>query len=138
MTRGKTQSGQVLIIILATLFFGGSAALVGTLGTGHSLHELKSRIEHVVKDADRELALKGVLDGWEKEGKDYEKASAESQKAIVKLAHRHDATRAEFQAVYREIDARDARNIDRFLAIRESIKKQVSSEEWQAIFGSTQ
>ena len=136
MTRGTTQSGQVLIIILATLFFGGSAVLVGTLGTGHSLGELKSRIEHVVKDADRERALKGVLDGWEKEGKEYEKATAESQKAIVKLAHRHDATRAEFQAVYREIDARDARNIDRFVAIRESIKKQMTREEWQTVFGN--
>ena len=134
MTRGKTQSGQVLIIILATLFFGGSAALVGTLGTGHSLEELKSRITHVVKGADRERALKGVLDGWEKEGKDYEKATAGSQKAIVKLAHRHDATRAEFHAVYRDIDARDARFLERFMGIRESVKKQVTSEEWQAIF----
>jgi predicted nucleic acid-binding Zn-ribbon protein len=124
----------LISLLLAALLFGGSAAVVGTLGTGHSLGELKSRIEHVVKDADRERALKGVLDGWEKEGKDYEKATAESQKEIVKLAHRHDATRAEFQKVYGEIDARDARNIDTFMGIRESIRKQVTSEEWQAIF----
>jgi len=137
MTRSKMQSGQILIILLASLFFGGSAILVGTLGTGHSLEELKSRITHVVKDADRERALKGVLDGWEKAGKEYEKATAGSQKSIVGLAHRHDATRAEFQAVYREIDARDARNIDRFVAIRESIKKQMTREEWQAVFGGT-
>jgi hypothetical protein len=128
------QSGQILIIILATLFFGGSAALVGTLGTGHSLEELKSRIEHVVKDPDRERALKGVLDGWEKEGKDYEKATTGSQGAIIKLAHRHDATRKEFQAVYGEIDARDARFLEKFVGIRESIRKQVTGEEWQAIF----
>lgn len=137
MKRGKTQSGQVLIIILATLLLGGSAALVGTLGTGESVEELKSRIAHVVKDADRERALKGVLEGWEKEGKEYEKATAGSQKAIVGLAHRHDATRAEFLAVYREIDARDAMFLEKFASIRESIKKQVTSEEWQAVFGNT-
>lgn len=125
---------MLISLLLASLFFGGSAAVVGTLGTGHSLGELKSRIEHVVKDANRERVLQQVLDGWEKEGKVYEKATAESQKEIVKLAHRHDATRAEIQKVYGEIDARDARNIDRFVGIRESIKKQVTSEEWQAIF----
>lgn len=125
---------MLITLLLASLFFGGSAAVVGTLGTGHSLGELKSRIEHVVKGADRERALKGVLDGWEKEGKAYEKATAESQKAIVELTHRHDATRAEYQKVYGEIDARDARNIDTFMGIRESIRKQVTSEEWQAIF----
>jgi predicted nucleic acid-binding Zn-ribbon protein len=134
MTRRKVQSGQILIILLGSLFFGGSAIVVGTLGTGHSLEELKSRITHVVKDAERERTLKGALDGWEKAGKEYEKATAESQKDIVKLAHRRDATRAEFQAAYGEIDARDARFLERFVGIRESIKKQVTSEEWQAIF----
>jgi hypothetical protein len=52
----------------------------------------------------------------------------------MRLAIRHDATRAEFQAVYREIDSRDARFLERFVGIRESIKKQVTGEEWHAIF----
>lgn len=134
MTRRKVQSGQILIILLGSLFFGGSAILVGTLGTGHSLGELKSRIEHVVKGEDRQRALRQVLDGWDKAGKEYEKATAGSQSAIVKLAHRHDATRKEFQAVYGEIDARDARYIASFVGIRDSIRKQVTVEEWQAIF----
>jgi hypothetical protein len=52
------------------------------------------------------------------------------------MVHRHDATRADFEAFTSQIDARDARNIDRFLDFRASIKQQVSREDWQAVFGS--
>lgn len=132
----KMQTGQVLIILLGALFFGGSTAVVGTLGTGHSIDELKSRFGRAVKEPDRARAVRELLDRWEKEGKEYFKVSAESHKAVIKMVHRHDATRADFEAVTSQIDARDARNIDRFLDFRASIKQQVSREDWQAVFGS--
>jgi hypothetical protein len=135
MMRGKTQSGQVLIIILGTLLFGGSAAVVGTLGTGESIHELKSKFGHAVKDPKRARAVNDLLERWEKEGKAYDEATARSHAAIIKLAHRHDATRADFQAVNSEVDARDARAVDRFVDTRASIKQQVTSQEWQTVFG---
>ena len=134
--RGKRQTGQVLIILLGVMFFGGSAAVVGTLGTGHNIDELKSLFGRAVKDPDRARAVRELLDRWEKEGKEYFKATAESHKAIIELVHRRDATLADFRAINSEVDARDARNIDRFLDFRASIKQQVRSEEWQAAFSS--
>ena len=135
--RRKKQTGQVLIILLGVMLFGGSAVVVGTLGTGHSIDELKSRFGHAVKDPERARAVRELLGRWEKEGKEYEKATAESHKAIIQLVHRHDATLADFRAINSAVDARDARNIDRFLDFRASIKQQVRREEWQAAFGGT-
>ncbi|MGH8642054.1 MAG: hypothetical protein ACRET6_10100 [Burkholderiales bacterium] len=54
--------------------------------------------------------------------------------ALPKLMKRHDATRAEFQAANSQADARDAKIIERFVDMHASLRKQVRSEEWQAIF----
>ena len=124
----------MLIILIGALFFGGSAAVIGSLGTGHSIEELQSRMTRVVKDPGRAEAAHRALEQWKEEGKAYGKASTGSRQAMLKLAHRHDGTRAEAQAIHREIDARDAQTIERFIAVREALKEHLSGDEWAAVF----
>jgi len=131
------QRGQVLIILVGVLFFGGSAAVVGTLATGESVDEAKARIKRTVKDEDRARAAHKVLDEWHETGKEYFKAAGRNRDEILKLVKRHDATRAQFQALNGEIDTRDAKTLRDFLDFRMSLRKQMTGEEWQAVFGTT-
>jgi hypothetical protein len=131
------QRGQVLIILVGVLFFGGSAAVVGTLATGESVDEAKARIKRTVKDEDRARAAHKVLDEWHEKGKEYFKAAGRNRDEILKLVKRHDATRAQFQALNGEIDTRDAKTLRDFLDFRMSLRKQMTGEEWQAVFGTT-
>jgi len=124
----------MLIILIGALFFGGSAAVIGSFGTGHSIDELQSRLTRVVKDPGRAKAAHQVLEHWKEEGKAYGKGTAGSRQAMLKLAHRHDGTRAEAQTIHREIDARDAQAIDRYVTVREALKEHLGSDEWASVF----
>ena len=97
----------MLILLIGALFFGGSAAVIGSFGTGHSIDELQSRVTRVVKDPGRAKAAHRVLEQWKEEGKAFEKATAGSGQAILKLAHGHDATPAQVEAANRRRRARD-------------------------------
>jgi len=124
----------MLIILIGALFFGGSAAVIGSFGTGHTIHELQERLTRVVKDPGRAQTAHRVLEQWKEEGKAYEQATAASRQAVLKLAHRHDATRAEVETVHRAIDARDEQTIERFIAVRQALREQLLPEEWAAVF----
>jgi hypothetical protein len=133
MSAGQ-QRGQVLIILAATLFMGGSSVVLGTLATGESIDAIKSKIRAVVKDPAKSRAAQQAVERWRDGAGDYFKASNADHEALVALVKRHDATRAEFDAVNRRMDERDARVVMEFIATRESLKKQLTREEWSALF----
>lgn len=130
----RRQRGQVLIILAATLFMGGSAVALGTLATGEKIDEIKSKIRSVVKDADRSRAAQAAVERWRHGAQDYFKASNADHQAIVALVKRRDAARAEFDAVNNRMDERDARVVLDFITTREAIRKQLTREEWAALF----
>ena len=130
----RRQRGQVLIILAATLFMGGSAVALGTLATGESIDAIKSKIGSVVKDADRSRAAQQAVERWRGGARDYFKASGADHEAIVALVKRHDAARTEFDAVNQRMDERDARVVMEFIASRELLRKQLTREEWNALF----
>jgi len=133
MSAGQ-QRGQVLIILAATLFMGGSSVVLGTLATGESIDAIKSKIRAVVKDPAKSRAAQQAVERWRDGAGDYFKASNADHEALVALVKRHDATRAEFDAVNRRMDERDARVVMEFIATRESLRKQLTREEWNALF----
>jgi hypothetical protein len=124
----------MLIILIGALLFGGSAAVLGSFGTGHTIDELQARVKRVVKEPDRAQAAHRVLEQWKAESKIYEKATAQSHESILKLARRHDATRAEVDAANRATDATDAQAIERYVAVRQALKEHLNSDEWAAVF----
>jgi hypothetical protein len=128
------ERGQVLIILAATLFMGGSAVALGTLATDENIDTIKSKIRSVVKDSDRSRAAQQAVERWRDGAKDYFKAANADHDAIVALVKRHDAARSEFDAVNNRMDERDARVVMEFIATRESLRKQLTREEWNALF----
>lgn len=130
----REQRGQVLIILAATLFMGGSSVVLGTLATGESIDAIKSKIRSVVKDPQKSRAAEQAVERWRDGARDYFKASNADHAAIVALVKRHDAARAEFDAVNSRMDERDARVVMEFIATRESLRKQLTREEWIALF----
>jgi len=133
----RQQRGQVLIILAATLFLGGSSVALGTLATGESIDAIKSKIRNVVKDPEKSRAAQAAVERWRDGARDYFKVSNADHEAIVALVKRRDATRAEFDAVNNRMDERDARVVMEFIATRESLKKQLTREEWAALFKGT-
>ncbi|HWM43425.1 MAG TPA: hypothetical protein VNP36_13380 [Burkholderiales bacterium] len=121
-------------ILLAALLMGGGSVAIGTLATGESLDALKSQIQHTVKDPERVRAAHQVAERWHDAGKDYFKAAHADQEALIALAKRHDAARAEVEAVNRRMDQRDAQAQHEFVAIRGSLRKALTREEWTALF----
>ena len=65
---------------------------------------------------------------------DYFKASNADHETIVAPVKRHDAARSEFDTVNNRMDERDARAVMEFIATRESLRKQLTREEWAALF----
>ena len=128
------QRGQLLIILAATVFMGGSAVVLGDLATGESIDAIKSRIRAAVKDPAKSRAALQAVDRWRVGAGDYFKASNADHEALIALVKRHDAARSEFDAVNRRMDERDARVVLEFITARESLRKQVTREEWNALF----
>jgi len=125
---------MLISLIIATMLMGGSAVVVGDFATGESLDALRSKIRATVKDPERSRAAQEVLERWREPGKDYFKAAHADHEAISKLTERHDATRAEFNAVNRRTDERDAKVLKEFIATREALSKQLTREEWATVF----
>jgi len=121
-------------LLVAYLLLGGSSVVVGTLATGESVDAMKSAIHRTVKDSARERAATKIVDSWQDAGKKYLEAGNADHKAILSLVQRHDASRAEFDAVNRRIDQRDAQTLKQFTATREALRQQITREEWPAIF----
>ena len=133
----RQQRGQVLIILAATLFMGGSSVVLGTLATGESVDAIKSRIRSAVKDPEKSRAAQQAVERWRDGARDYFKASNADHEAIVALVKRRDAARSEFDAVNQRMDERDARVVMEFIATRESLRKQLTREEWAALFAAS-
>jgi len=121
-------------LLVAYLLMGGSAVVVGTLATGESVDAIKSAIHRTVKDPAREREAVKIVDGWHDAGKKYIEAGNADHAAILSLVKRHDASRAELDAVNRRVDQRDAQTLKQFAATREALRKQITREEWPAIF----
>jgi len=131
-TVAVSASGQP--ILAATAFMGGSAVVLGNLATDDSIAAIKSSIRAAVKDPAKSRAAQQAVERWRVGAGDYFKASNADHEAIVALVKRHDAARAEFDAVNRRMDERDARVVLDFITGRETLRKQLTREEWAALF----
>lgn len=133
--RRSAQKGQVLVILLGTMFLGGSVATIQTMATGKSIDTLQSDVKRVVKDPGRAKGVLKILEQWKAEGTAFWKAQESHQEAIRALFERHDATREEFETLRTSIGSVDAQYTEKFMNIRASIHENMTREEWQAVFG---
>jgi len=128
------QRGQILILLAAYLFFGGAASTVLLYNQGYSPRALKKAVANVVTDESRRNAAQSEISYWSKALKAQNKDLGKSQKKMVKLARRHDATRAEADRIVANMDDSILRMDRSFLDARFQLKGRLTQAEWDALW----
>ena len=130
----KNQGGQVLVILLTTVFLGGSTAAVGVLTTGQTSKEITKKVKKLDMDKDREKQALKLVKRWKKDGKAFWKADQKNLKKVFKLMKKYETTPEDLDRFL----ARQDRNIDKNDAIlldsRFALKEVLTEEEWNAVF----
>ena len=128
------QRGQILILLAAYLFFGGAASTVLLYNQGYSPRALKKAVANVVTDESRRNAAQSEISYWSKALKAQNKDLGKSQKKMVKLARRHDATQAEADRIVANMDDSILRMDRSFLDARFQLKGRLTQAEWDALW----
>ena len=124
----------MLMALLAAYLLGGGGVSGGIL-TVPEVKQIQARVEANVADSSRAEAAATELAALKAEIKSFDKTFGKSGKRLTKLFKDHGAGAAEMQA---ELDALNRDWADaqsEALEIRARLKKQLTREEWQAVFG---
>ena len=136
MSRG--QSGQILIILVATLLLGGGGFAAGVVLTGKPVSALKKETLAMVEERNRRENVEAVFKRWDKDVERIDASREKNRKAMLALMRRHDARSAEFDKIYAESDAIEAQALDAGLDMRFALREQLSAEEWRRLFAPPQ
>lgn len=140
MKRYGKQQGQVLIILVTTLFLagtvggGGSGNWNGRFATGMTLDTIRERIDEAVLDPDRKVALADLLDQWGAEGDAYLERIQERRLKLLDVLKEHDTNPDELGKFMVEIDEKNDAADSRILDIRFALGEEMSRNEWEAVF----
>ena len=137
MRRFTRQQGQVLIILVTSLFLAGgagTASKAGWIAMGMTVDTLDERIEKAVFDPQRRDRIIELTDAWKEEADAFFKTHAGRKKELLDLIGRHDATLEEFKKLAANFDEQ-LRTIDRVvLDTRSALRELMSRSEWEAVF----
>lgn len=129
MKESMTQRGQILIILLGSMFLGGAAS-VTTFVAGSSTKDVKKAIKKVIADETRREDIVSLLTEWDKKKKKTRKQVEKEQKALLKVLTSYDGTRQTMQQAA-EILNDSIDDEDRvFLDLKYSMREKFTKEEW--------
>jgi len=129
MKESMTQRGQILIILLGSMFLGGAAS-VTTFIAGSSTKDVKNAIKKVITDETRREDIVSLLTEWDKKKKKTRKQVEKEQKALLKVLTSYDGTRQTMQQAA-EILNDSIDDEDRvFLDLKYSMREKFTKEEW--------
>ena len=130
MKNGMKQRGQILIILLGSMFLGGAAS-VTTFVEGSSTKDVKKTIKKVVVDETRKDELLTLIKQWDKQHKKTRKQVKKEQKALLKVLTNYDGSRDQMQLaadiLNESIDDEDKV----FLDLKYSMREKLTKEEWE-------
>ncbi len=134
MKRISSQRGQVLIILLSTIFLGGAATTITTFIKGHPAKDVKKAVKKEVAADARKDEILELIGTWQKEKKKHDKEVKKGRKSILKVMERYDGTREELQQASSRLDE-TIQKIDRsYLDLRFNLKETITRDEWNAIY----
>jgi hypothetical protein len=133
----RKQTGQVLIVLLGTLLMGGSGLAAGLFLTGKTAKEIRKQALTIVADELRRDEIKAVLNNWEREVKQLDKARQQRIDGLAALLQRHDVEPQDFEPVLGNFDKAEAEAFSTTLAMRFALREQLTAEQWRELFSGT-
>lgn len=133
MNLRKRQSGQLMLIVLGTLFLGGGAA-TGVFVSGKTIDSIRRDVKALRLDTHRQEEVFALLDRWATIADSTSDDLPEYASALMDLVRQHDATHADFQeALERQrVAFREAEG--ELLPLRDQLRATLSREEWNRLF----
>lgn len=131
----RDKSGQVLILLLGALFLGGSSAVtVGILAAGRSIDDLKKETKELVTDKAARQRADALYEHWKKSVDAYSKHREQQGKKLLELIGRHDAQRADYDALIGEFDRQNQQAWNDVVQVLMSLRAEVPAEQWSKLF----
>lgn len=140
MKRYGKQHGQVLIILISSLFLGGlatsggSSSQIGRLTTGVTLDTIQARIDEAIDDPQRKAEIFDLLDQWRKEAEAYFSRIDERRTKLLDTMMDHEVDFEEFGKFMAEMDEKNDASDEKIIDIRFALRDQMSRSEWEAVF----
>jgi hypothetical protein len=131
MTNPK-ERGQVLILLGAWLFFGGSASSALVV-YDRSPSEITKAVKRAVADSTRRDAILTYVSQWDALRKQQDEEISAARATLFKTLRRKDATRSEADQITTKLDKTSLEMDQSFLNLRFRVKDQTTSAEWAAI-----
>jgi hypothetical protein len=129
MTVPSRERGQLLVLLAAWLFFGGSASSALVV-YDRSPSEIKKAVKRVIKDEGRRGVILSEIGQWESDQERQDKQVGEYRKELLKSLQRKDAQRSEVESTTARMDVRFVEMDRNFLDLRFRVKEQVTRAEW--------
>ena len=123
------QRGQILIILLGSMFLGGAAS-VTTFVEGSSTKDVKKAIKKIVPDETRKDEILTLIKQWDKQHKKTRKQVKKEQKALLKVLTSYDGNREQMQQVADILNESIDREDKVFLDFKYSMREKLTKEEW--------
>jgi hypothetical protein len=132
------RQGQVLIVLVTSLFLAGgagTASKAGWIAMGITVDTLDKRVEKAVFDPERRDRIMELTKKWREKADAFFKAHAGRKKELLDLIVRHDSNPDEFRKLAARFEE-ELRTIDRVvLDTRSALRDCMSRSEWEAVFG---
>ena len=132
----RKQRGQVLIIIVGTLFLGGAGLATGALSSGDTLKAMNKDIKALNLDDAREDQALDVLKRWKKAAKPVWKAHSKKGDEILDLLEDQHTMEVELRELFAEQADNTADANVQVAGIREELRAILKKDEWDRVFAS--
>ncbi len=129
----QRQRGQLMLIILGTLFLGSGVA-TGVFVSGKSIKSIRKEVSALQLEAERQAQVYRVLEQWEAIAEPATDELRGYARELMDLISGHESTRAEFQQLMlrQREEFREAE--DRLLPLREELRATLDKDEWDQLF----
>lgn len=129
----RRQRGQIMLIILGSLFLGGGA-VTGAFATGQSLKSLRKEAQQLDIGTARRDEVLALIDRWEAVSAPAVKDFEDYGRALLALLREQQASPPDFHDLM-ERQRQSARAAEeRLLPLRDELRATLTRSEWDRLF----
>lgn len=136
MKQRRHQRGQIMLIILGSLFLGGGA-VTGAFATGQPLKSLRKEVQQLDIGSDRSDEVLALFDRWEAISGPAVKDFEDYGQALLALLREQQSSPARFHDLMERQRASTREAEDRLLPLRDELRATLTRPEWDRLFHRT-